>query len=320
MRGFFIVFLLLVANLSPAADKSQSAALLQQAAERSNIRSSDAAPFQLRAKIRILDSQPIEAEYLLVWVTQERWREEISIGDKQSIRIGGKGTVSSEGDSEQAQTVRSEVRDLDLPTLLNLEQGASLSGIKVEQKNGMGLQCVSQTAKHRPKTELCFDSAKGVLWLENFSNWGKSTEFSDYFDFRGKLFPRRVRTSENQTLHSEVELEQLTYDPNPDPRLFESGAHYKVVAGCEFPAIPRPLKLPDPEYPERLRTQKPRKVKVSAIVNENGGVQDIVVTSSAGELDQYAARALEKWKFAPATCGAIPVPFQFFTDVNFRTY
>lgn len=325
MRRFILVFLLFLATLCTAADKSQSSALLKQAAERSNIRSSDTAPFQLRAKIRILDSQPIEAGYLLIWNTQQRWREEISIGDKRSIRIGGEGTVSAEGDSEQAQTVRSAVRDLDLATNLNMEPGASLSGIKVEQKNGVALQCVSRTGKYRPKTELCFDSAQGVLSRENFSSTGldlpaKSTEFSDYFDFGGKLFPRVVRTFENRTLRREVQVEQLTYDPNPDQSMFDSSTQYKVVPGCEFPAVPRPIKLSDPEYPERLRTKSPQRVKVSAVVNETGGVQDIQVTNSAGDLDQYAIKALEKWKFAPATCGAKPVPFQFFSEVNFRTY
>ena len=182
------------------------------------------------------------------------------------------------------------------------------------------MQCVLGTAKFRPKTELCFDAARGVLVREGTNSSDKSTQFSDYFEFRGKLFPRVLTILEGKTVQREVEVLGLTYDPDPDLSLFETDAQYKVIAGCEHPVPPRPLKLPDPEYPQQLRTQGPKKVKLSAIVNEAGGVQDITVTSSAGAVDQYAIKALEKWKFAAATCGAIPVPFQFFTEVNFRTY
>ena len=324
MRTVYVAAALLVASMCTATDNSQSSVLVQHAAERSNIRGLDAAPFQLRAKVRVLDGTPVEADYLLIWAAPDRWREEISVGGRIAIRIGGKGSVSSKNDSEQAQAMRQNLRQLDISTVLSTEQGASLSGVKDQVVDGVKLQCVSRTAKLRPRAELCFDSSKGVLVRESFANTGaipgRFTQFLDYSEFRGKLSPRILRTFQGKTLGAEIEVKQLVYYPDPDPTLFEADTRYKTIAGCEHPEVPRPIKLPDPVYPPQFRTPGPQRVKLSAIVNEIGGVQDIVVTGSAGPLDQYAIKAVEKWKFSPATCGAVPVPFQFFIDENFRTY
>ena len=157
-----------------------------------------------------------------------------------------------------------------------------------------------------------------ILVREEFPD--TTAEFSNYLDFRGKQIPRLLKTFQDKGLHGEIEVLELTYDPNPDPVLFETNPQYKTEPGCEYPVVPTPIKLPDPEYPAQFRTPTPQFVKLSATVNEAGRVQNIAVVRSAGALDVYAVRALEKWEFSPATCGSVTVPFQFYTDVNFKTY
>ena len=318
LTRFVSIVVLAIASACSATDNSEQVALVQHAAEISNLRSTDVGPFRLHARVRIFDEPPTDADYSLIWVAPERWREEISAGGNHTIRIGGKNTVSIKDNSAQTQAIHLRLRSLDVAALLYVKPSETLGGVKNRDQNGMRLRCLSRTAKHVAKTELCFDAATGVLVREEFPD--RTAEFSNYSDFRGKLIPRLLRTFQGKELHGEIEVQELTHDPNPDPVLFEIDQQYKTRPGCEYPVVPTPIKLPDPGYPEQFRTRNPQIVKLSATVNEAGGVQDIEVTRSAGALDVYAIRALEKWKFLPATCGSVAVPFQFYTDVNFKTY
>jgi TonB family protein len=274
-------------------------------------------PFRLHARMRNFAQEPVDADYLLIWAAADRWREEISIGTQHAIRIGGVGTVSSKQDSEQTQSARSQFLFLDVSARLQVKPGESLSGVKT--RNHGSIQCVSRTAKLMAKTESCFDATTGVLVREEAAGF-QTAEFSNYLEFRGKLFPRLLKIFRNGKLNQEIEVQELAHDPEPAGSLFEPDAQYKTLPGCEHPVSPTPIKLPDPEYPAQLRTRTAQQVGLSFIVNESGSVQDILVTRSAGALDQYAIKALEKWKFVPATCGGVAVPVQFHSVMDFKTY
>ena len=140
---------------------------------------------------------------------------------------------------------------------------------------------------------------------------------SDYRDLRGKIFPWKVRESDGGKLQAEISVEDLA--AAVDPPTFSPGDGFQSRPGCEFPTIPQPIYLPDPEYPTYLRTQGVQQAKIEAIVDERGNVTDPKILISAGELDKYALKALERWRFKPATCGTTPVPFDFDTEVNFQS-
>ncbi len=314
----WVATILSFTTLSSASDKSQ--ALIQHAAEISTIRTSDVGPFRLHARMHSFGQEPRDADYLLIWAAPDRWREEISIGTEHAIRIGGLGTVSSKQDSEQAQSARAQFRYLDFSALLRVKPSASPSGVKTQNHGGLTIQCVTRKRqKVTPKAESCFDPVTGVLLSEDVSGFNM-TEFSKYSEFRGKLFPRLIRIFQSGKLDREIEVQELANYPDAPATLFEVDAQYKTRPGCEHPVSPTPIKHPDPEYPARLRTPNAQQVMLSFTVNQSGGVQDITVTRSAGPLDAYAIKALEKWRFAPAMCGTLAVPVQFHTDVTFKTY
>jgi TonB family protein len=271
--------------------------------------------------VRVQGADPVDAGYLLIWATPDRWREEISVGNDLAIRVGAKATISIKGDTEQTQAIRSQLRSLDFEAVLYVKPSQSLGDVKNINHDGVAMQCLSRTAKRVSKTKLCFDVATGALVKEESEN--STTEFSKYSDFKGKLFPRLVTTFHGKEPHELIEVQELTYDSAPDPSLFDTVAQYKqykTMSGCEHPVVPTPMELPDPEYPAQLRARSPQAVKLSATVNEAGRVESIAVIRSAGALDVYAINALKTWKFLPATCGSRAVPFQFFTEVNFKTY
>jgi TonB family protein len=314
--AFLVVAVLTITSPCPASDP-QSFQLVQRAAETSNIRITEVGPFRLRVRVHVNRDQPIDADYLLIWAAPDQWREEISTGNDHAIRIGGRNTVSIKSDSEQTQAIRSILRSLDVPAILYVKPNQTLGSVKNRNHEGNKVQCLSRAAKLSSKNELCFDAVTSVL-VKNESG-DSTTEFSKFAEFKGKQFPWLVTTFGGKKVHDLIEVEELT-GIAPDSSLFSADAQYKTVPGCEHPVVPTPIRLPDPEYPAQLRTSNPQTVKLSATVNETGAVEGISVVRSAGALDAYAINALRTWTFAPATCGAIAVPFQFFTDVTFRTY
>lgn len=313
-----LVFLVALTIGTPsAASDSEPFNLIQRAATISNIRTAEVAPFRLTAKITVNSAQPLEADYVLTWAAPDAWREEISIGNEHAIRIGGKNTVSVKNDSEQAQSIRSILRSFDAAAMLHVKSNESLGRVKKRLHGGVEVQCLSRAARMSAKSELCFDAVTGVLVSDQSGD--NTSEFSKYADFRGKQFPRLVTTFSGKAVYDVmhvIDLEGIA----PDASLFRPDPQYTTTPGCEHPVVPTPIKLPDPEYPEPLRTASPQRVKLSATVTESGGVEGISVVRSAGALDGYAIKALERWRFSPATCDGHPVPFRFFTEVNFRTY
>ena len=320
LTGIIPYVVLAIASVCLASDHPERVALVQHAIEMSNIRSTDVGAFRLHARVHVFEEPPTDADYLLIWAAPDRWREEITVASRHTVWIGGKNTVATKDESEQAQKIHLAMRSLDFAALLYIKPGESFGSLKNQNENGTRVECLSQKAKDTAAAELCFDSATGVLIRTRYQGFVISdgiTEFSGYAEFRGKLVPRVVRRFNGKYLHQQIEVQELTYDPSPDPSLFETGPQFKTSPGCEHPVAPTLIKMHSPEHPTQLMNGTPQVVELSATVNETGGVQDIAVTHSAGAVDAYVIKALEKWKFAPATCGTLRVPFRLSTSIVF---
>jgi len=260
----------------------------------------------------------VDAEFLLIWHKPDQWREEISFDDTRAIRIGGKGIVSLKQDSVQAQAIRSQLRSLDFVAELHLKPDQRLGKLKRKSRNGEKLQCATRTGQ-TSKTEFCTDALSGSLQTM-YDSGHSTTEFSQYREFKGKQFPRVVTVFHESKPYAVIEVQELSDDSVEDASLFQPNAQYSTMDGCEHPAVPTPVKSPDPEYPAQLRTGGPQGAELSAVVNERGAVEDIIVVRSAGALDQYAIDALKNWRFTPANCDGRAVPFRFSTQMEFRLY
>ena len=324
MRLIRLTFVCLFSILAWAGDKVQPSTLLQHASEVSDIRGPGAPPFHLTAKVRIYGEQPVEGTYELTWASNDQWREEITVGNEKATRIGGRSTVSLENDTAKAQSIRGQMRLLDVAALLSLRPQESLSSVKERKKNGMVvLRCTSRTGKHVSQTELCFDPNKGNIVSEGYVgtvSQGSVRVYTAYTEFEGKLVPAIVKTYFSSAITSEVEVTSLNRLSSVDATALNVGPGYTTMAGCETPLAPLALEAPDPQYPDPLRKRTPQSVKLSVIVDESGTAQKITVTQSAGALDQHAIDAVTRWKFSPAMCGAQPVPFPVNIEVTFKSY
>ncbi|MBZ5512018.1 MAG: energy transducer TonB [Acidobacteriia bacterium] len=94
---------------------------------------------------------------------------------------------------------------------------------------------------------------------------------------------------------------------------------YKVGGGV---TAPRGIKMPDPDYPEKLRARGIEgAVLLWVVVGTDGSPHDITIGRSGGfEFDKAAIKAVNKWRFKPATKDGTPVAARINVEVNFRLY
>ncbi len=99
----------------------------------------------------------------------------------------------------------------------------------------------------------------------------------------------------------------------------DNGGAYRVGGGV---SPPRVIHDPDPYYSEKARRAYHQgTVVLWLIVGTDGKPHGIRVQRSLGMgLDEEAVKAVEKWRFQPATKDGHPVPVMINVEVNFRLY
>lgn len=198
-----ILILVLILQALCFGENQASLDLLHRAAEISDIRNSALAPFQLKAKLQVFGYQPGEAEYKLTWVSADHWREEIRSENKIYIRIGDGASVWLNQDRDAIVDVQRRFQRLVIPLDLRIRTDAKVGKLREKKWNGSKVQCAQVTAENLGVEQFCFDPATGVLlgseWNENYK-----TEYSDFQNTSGKMFPRTFaslkRASFNQRL------------------------------------------------------------------------------------------------------------------------
>ena len=90
---------------------------------------------------------------------------------------------------------------------------------------------------------------------------------------------------------------------------------------------PIPKYQPEAEFSNEVRRLRLKGQKldfaafVSFVVDTNGKPQDVCLMQSAGHgLDANADKAIERYRFEPATMDGKPVAIRIFVQVNFRAY
>jgi TonB family protein len=111
------------------------------------------------------------------------------------------------------------------------------------------------------------------------------------------------------------------------PIEFVRSDDFRARSGVANPADknvkpPKPLRTPDPTYPDEARHQNiEAKVVLYAVVGVDGGVHDIRVLEPAGfGLDEAAEDCVQKWRFSPCEKDGRPVDCGINVQVAFRFF
>lgn len=117
---------------------------------------------------------------------------------------------------------------------------------------------------------------------------------------------------------------------SPKPSDLDRGGGYKPEDGVVPPKV---LYAPNPEFTDKARRKKlGGTCVVSTLVDEQGTPRRVEVVksiadglspklrSAAMSLDQNAVKAVQQYRFQPATRQGKPVPYKLKIEVSFRIY
>jgi len=119
--------------------------------------------------------------------------------------------------------------------------------------------------------------------------------------------------------------------PTPCPAAFYDSLKTDGIVGTDHDGVtlPKALFRPEAQLSEEARTyiqqQHIRNFKASAqfivVIDSKGSTQNPCLLKSAGYgLDVQAEKAVQQYKFAPATKDGKPVPIRIVVELKFKTY
>ena len=278
-------------------------------------------PYKLEVKFRAygLTIGETDGRLVRIWASDKRWREVVTLGDARfiTVRNGDKKWFTGGFPPER-------LRELDqlLPSLAPASSGRpdkpQFVRLSERKKEGRHLTCVEQ--KEAPqKVKSCVDD-DGLL-VSRETNWGDSTvlrEFGDYEPFRDKFVPKSSRVLQDGQLDVVAQLESIS-DVEPSDDLFSRPAdseEEQVCSGTLKP--PHARDTPDPQFPSGTNIRNAL-VAFTVYIDTDGRVSSpFVITSAGPSFDEQGKRAIEKWRFDPATCDGAPFRMRINIEISFR--
>lgn len=316
-----LVILLLVAPWLMAAPPPTGQVLLATAQRQADLFSRDASPFWLEVDFVAQVRTPLQGHLTWKWEAKDRWWRKITLGDFQEIDIKN---------GEKLYTSRNvqftPLRVGQLLSLISVAHHAADSQIRKQKTragHGTTLSCLEIREQDKPHqdSELCLNvdslEISGEEWKE-FGDQSYRREYSDYLDFRGHRYPRKLELFENGSKALTANVVSLVTAPLEDAILIApKGAIERRQCADLKHAVA--LKEPDPAYPRSaVENRITGSTAVAMTVLVDGSVNNIQLVGSAGHsLDDATLQTLKTWKFKPAMCGNDPVESDVTVMVNF---
>ena len=326
MRVAAALSILLAASYAAADNKNAEAQqLLEQVKKNTQLFSANAQPYHLNAALMIygLGPSPITGSADIEWTSPDRWRQEIHIGEFDTIEIHvgqdqywRKRSVAYE--PNPVRFIRSGL-DFAAPRFGFDESGSVTKKIKHDSWHGVAVACLARERTHAPSTsELCIDTAKGLPLRERFDNF--EWLYSDYVSFNGKAIPRQLDLSKDGKPYVAIRLEKVESPVSIAETEFGAGPGFEARPWCDKAIPPKPTKQPDPAFPESARgTGAEATVTLNGEVGLDGLFHHPAITMTGGaDFDSAAIQAIDHWRFQPALCHGSPIPVEISIEIRFR--
>lgn len=296
--------------------------LLITAKQQASLFQNQNSPFQLDVDFVLQIRFPVRGHLTLKWASKNRWLRRIAMQGYEQIEIRN---------GDRLYTSRSmdftPIRVGELVSLLQFAEGSeSLIVRKQKQRmeNGLAVTCLQvaqENVKAKPH-EVCLNPASHEIlrdeWQEPPDEQRKE-DYSDYFDFAGHHYPRKLRLLVNGSAVITANVQDLKDVPFDDGLLLPpKGAIERRQ--CDGMKHAVGLKTPDPLYPRSASENKLMGDTIVAMtVLTDGSVANIRVTgTSTRSMDDATLQTLKRWKFKPAMCGSEPVVSDIEVVVSFR--
>jgi TonB family protein len=293
----------------------ESAALLERAKSLEDLRAEGGSPFLLRASLKFTNPKgQAEGTYLLIWLTQNRWHEEVRLGDFSRVRDGVDGGYQQIRSWDYESQIISNINHVLNPArLLRLEASESVEKARNRKIGDQLLPCVDVRDGNAKRKELCFNPTTGALALATLINSTQGDETSEYGDetpIGMYKFPRDIKSRRTGGVSLKVSVTELsarsletTSLPVPDMAKSEFWGTCQDIKPAHL-VHSVPLK-----YPEKSRERHERgPVILYGRIELDGTVSHVrALSSPSPELAQAATDAATQYKYTPASCGGVPI-------------
>jgi TonB family protein len=316
------LFLFVACHLMQAAADPAAQQLFIAAEQQANLFLRDASPFELNIDFLIQMNVPTKGRLTLKWEAEDLWWRRIITDEFQQIDIrnGDKLYISR-------SLPFTPVRMRELPTLLQIGEHAEeleLKKAKHQVERGVEMTCLQVRKKDTrdEQHELCVNPASREILSDEWKvqpDGRRRQQYSDYFEFRGHRYPRKLELFVNGIKAIDATVDSLTTAPLDQALLVPSKGAIERRQ-CRNMRPPEPVKTPDPMYPESASGNRMMgDTIVSMTVLADGSVTNIrLIGSATHSMDEATLQTLKGWKFKPATCGSEPVVVDIEVVVSFR--
>ena len=330
---------ILMASAWAAEKENEEVSAIMQTALQQSVRSAGAQAFEMKVKGKVYGyaKGPMDIDYESRWSGPDNWFDQISFSGFTERRLaqGDKLWLQRNAGYEPLRAAQLH-RMLDLAALHPASDEA-LKGFERHGKGDESTSCAKMVSAY-DSYKICFD-AKGRLAREErtsiilYPNTDFGTaakihqppvkkvyEYSDYANFGGRSYPKKLRVLEDDKPVVEAEVTEMTEKPAIPLGQIVPPKQIEPQAWCADPS---------PAYIEHLTRFLPSagamvggfstdgRLVISGVIAPDGsfGEKAVALHSTRG-LDDAIRMALRDWKFQPAKCGDKAIPQDAFLDLD----
>lgn len=320
-----VTWSLLILVATSAADKSKDESarnLAAGAARISDIRSQGSHPFQLHAKVKILDSvpSPMEGTYSLHWTSNTKWRAELHFPGYDEIQVGIESKMWVKRSLEFQPLRIRQILELLRANELQADPDEKLGSVSHSKRNGHEFTCAQWMWMNYPSTKWCFDTATGVL--SSVESADKVSLFEEHSPFEGKLVARKLLLFADGHSIIEVDLTDLTVSLDFPDTEFTQPSGSESIDLCDHPTRATLQSAPELDWDKvaykNLKAGTSADVLASAVVGIDGRLHKVHVLQTGGSgLDAATVEMMNGMRFQTAKCGDKPIATEFILEVPF---
>jgi TonB family protein len=304
-----VVFVLWAAPCFAQDAQSRAEAMLDRARAVSDIRDKDATAFRLKLEFTFPgnDLEQKQGTYTEWWASKDKWRREIVVGSDRRIEIGEPNTIFwSDVGEELPEQVRRLPGLVDpVPPRNRKTMFESVISPVAEDAN---VECaVTVPSSSKQKGAFCFHKPSGVLIqkLEPYPVGRRITayrcDFAAFQIFGSHTYPRQMVCLVEGHKKIEAKVVELSLQASLDANLFNPPADAVEINLCT--GKQEPPKTTSAEFPSLPESESLVSIGMEFVVDAQGNARNVRITRSGGAaFDTPLARAVQKWRFAPAKC------------------
>ncbi len=305
--------------------RETAAALLGNAAKLTDIQAADAKPFRLRGHLRVSSpgKPPEEGTYLVLWASEAKWREEISLPSFHQIRWAREGKLwQKRSTSYKPWNVELFLKSLALSARMQLHAEEKVDKVRTVTRNGAQATCVAIKGQKDGgwTREICFDRVTSMPFQYRGQKSRVHFEYSDYYDLGERRFPRYVRAYDGGKLESEFHAEELSFLTDSDEAPFVPPVDVIPRDWCKTPTPPRLLNSGGGSLIFPAGTLTPGRIVFYGVIGTDGRLHDLSIIDMTGIGSSWAAFLREKMgkdTWQAASCNGVPVETELTTEIEF---